>query len=195
MLEPPVPHSHPAGRRQTYPLRHIVDAIFCLLRTGAQMRLLAHGYLLRYAVFCHYAQWREDCTWEQVTWALRESYRCRIRRYPQPTAAIICSQSVKITKIGGPRGYDGAKKVKGCKRHRLVDPQGTLLKNDGQPDDVRARATVELRLLGLHHPLSVIERLWADTAYHGLNEWWRRALGWKLSVPQHRWTGGTQMQM
>ena len=36
LLEPLVPRSYPAGRRQTYPLRRIVDAIFYLLRTGAQ---------------------------------------------------------------------------------------------------------------------------------------------------------------
>ena len=89
LLEPLVPRSHPAGRRQTYPLRRIVDAIFYLLRTGAQWRLMPHEYPPRGAVFYHYAQWREDGTWEHVTQALRESYRLRIGRNPQPTAAII----------------------------------------------------------------------------------------------------------
>ncbi len=67
LLEPLVPRSHPAGRRQTYPLRRIVDAIFYLLRTGAQWRLLPHEYPPRCTVFYHYAQWREDGTWEHVT--------------------------------------------------------------------------------------------------------------------------------
>jgi transposase len=97
VLAPLLPRSHPAGRRQTYPLRRIVDAIFYLLRTGAQWRLLPHEYPPRGAVFYHYAQWREDGTWEQVTQALRESYRCRIGRARQPTAAIIDSQSVRTT--------------------------------------------------------------------------------------------------
>ena len=66
LLAPLVPRSHPAGRRQTYPLRRIVDAIFYLLRTGAQWRLLPHEYPPRCAVFYHYAQWREDGTWEHV---------------------------------------------------------------------------------------------------------------------------------
>ena len=107
LLEPLLPRSHPAGRRQTYPLRRIVDAIFYLLRTGAQWRLLPHEYPPRGAVFYHYAQWHEDGSWEYVTQALRESHRRTIGRSPQPTAAIIDSQSVKTTEMGGPRGYDG----------------------------------------------------------------------------------------
>ena len=89
LLAPLIPRSHPAGRRQFHPLRRIVDAIFYLLRTGAQWRMLPHEYPPRCAVFYHYAQWREDGTWEHVNQALRESYRRAIGRTPQPSAAII----------------------------------------------------------------------------------------------------------
>ena len=69
----------PGGDR-FHPLRRIVDAIFYLLRTGAQWRMLPHEYPPRCAVFYHYAQWREDGTWEHVTQVLRESYRRTIGR-------------------------------------------------------------------------------------------------------------------
>ncbi len=62
VLAPLLQRSHPAGRRQTYPLRRIVDAIVYLLRRGAQWRRLPHEYPPRGAVFYHYTQWREDGT-------------------------------------------------------------------------------------------------------------------------------------
>jgi transposase len=194
LLEPLVPRSHPAGRRQIYPLRRIVDAIFYLLRTGAQWRMLPHEYPPRTAVIYHYAQWREDGTWEHITQALRESYRHAIGRSPQPTAGIIDSKSAKTTEVGRPRGYDGGKKINGRKRHLLVDTQGNLLKGKVQPADIHDRAGAELLLEGLQHLFPAIDRMWADTAYRGLKDWLRSALGWQLTIPQHWWSGGVWMK-
>lgn len=77
VLKPLLPKSHSAGRRQTYPLRRMIEAIFYLLRTGAQWRMLPHEYPPRCADSYHYAQWRRNGLWKQVTHVLWEAIAAR----------------------------------------------------------------------------------------------------------------------
>jgi putative transposase len=80
-------------------------------------------------VYWYFSKWRIDGTWERINRALRERLRVRLKRDPKPTAGIVNPRSVKSTGVGGEeRGYDGGKKVKGRKRHLLVDTQDLVLK-------------------------------------------------------------------
>jgi putative transposase len=94
-------------------LREIIDAVFYVVRSGCSWRLLPHDFPPWRSVYHRFRQFRLDGTWERLHAALRERARVRLNRDPQPSSAIVDSQSVKTTGVGGEqRGYDGGKRSK-----------------------------------------------------------------------------------
>ena len=125
------PHVSAAKHRERPRLlnpREILNAVFYVLKSGCQWRMLPKYFPPWKTVYHCFRGWRVDGTWERVNRAIRERLRALDGRSPDPSAGVVDAQSVKTTGVGGEqRGFDGGKKVRGRKRHLLVDTEGLVV--------------------------------------------------------------------
>jgi transposase len=185
LLPVPACRTRRGGRPETHDRRDIVDAIRYVVDNGIKWRALPHEYPPWQTVYGFFQRWARAGVVAALRDQLRERIRRRMGRCPNAVTAVLDSQNVKAAETASKetRGYDGAKRVNGRKRHLVVDTKGlplTVLVTAADLTDRDAAREVLIRLRLLHPEITL---LWADSAYSGeLVEWAKKNLRMTIKI-------------
>ncbi len=182
LIQPMLPHLPKRGRPPS-DRRRIIDALLYLVKSGAQWRLLPTDFAPWKTVYHVFRKWERENAWKTLNARLRALVRASEDKRCRPTGAILDSQSVKSDCHGGPVGYDAAKRIKGRKRHILVDTLGLLLGIHVTPANVTERDGAQALLLRFLGWFTWLRIMWVDGGYSGdAFAQWVKSLRPKLKV-------------
>ena len=167
LIAPLIPPAKRGGSPRTVNMRLVFNTILYINKTGCQWAMLPKDLAKRSTAFDYFSAWKKDGSWQKLLDTLRRQVRTEAGREPEPQKAAIDSQTVKGSEAGGPRGYDGGKKINGRKRHIIVDAMGLLLVvlvTSANIDDGTGAPEV-LKLLSAEHK-SRLDEIRGDNKYN-----------------------------
>jgi len=180
----------PRGRPRKWEMWLILNAILYVVRTGCQWRMLPTNFPPWQTVYGYLWRWTRSGLWADINAVLVVQVRQCEGRHPQPSAAVIDSQSVKTSEGGEARGVDVFKQTRGRKRHIVVDTLGLLLLvvvHSASLQDAVGGQMVLQRLFeqikhSVHNRWCRLKLIWADAGYDKLVAVVRQQFGWQLEI-------------
>jgi putative transposase len=156
------------ARSRKYELREVFNAILYLVKTGCQWRLLPGDFPKWQIVYYYFRVWKSSEIIEVIHESLVEKIRKEKGKNEEPTVGIIDAQSVKNTLVSSQdKGFDAGKKIKGIKRHILVDTLGLVLAVVIQSASVQDRDGAISVIEKMRESWKKVIKIFADSGYRG----------------------------
>ena len=158
---------HKNTRKRKHELRYIINAIMYLVKTGCQWRMIPKDFPKWQLVYYYYSKWSDDGTWDLILDRLRSRARFKKGQNENPSMGIMDSQSVRSANNMALKGIDGNKKIKGRKRHVVVDRNGWLIAVMVCVANIHDCKAAELLIRVFEESIIGIKLLIADGGYRG----------------------------
>ena len=188
LLSPLLPSPKSSGRPRSVPVVAIVNAIFYIVVAGCAWRMLPKDFPKWKTVYHYFRAWRLDGTWEKIHHQFVQWERVAQGREAAPSAASLDSQSVKTaTPAALDVGFDGGKKIKGRKRHLMVDTLGLVMMvvvTAANVSDQRGARLLFARLAALPQTIARLTLIWVDGTDEGVEfmKWTMDTSRWILET-------------